>query len=79
MVLGRRYVARRTFGAAPGQRFVAGGRYTLRSVGHSHHDARTVFTFEETSTGTLHTWWWSDDAPVDECDELFAPATPEDA
>jgi hypothetical protein len=38
-----------------------------------------VFTFEETSTGTLHTWWWSDDAPVDECDELFAPATPEDA
>lgn len=79
MAVGRSYVAQRTFGSAPGQRFVGGGRYTLRSIGHSHHDACTVFTFEEGSAGTLHTWWWSDDAPVDECDELFALATADQA
>lgn len=78
MVVGCTYVARRTFGATPGQVFVIGKRYTLRRVGHSHQDACTIFTFEEESSATPQAWWWPDDAQVESCHTHFeAAASPE--
>jgi len=68
--IGSEYEACETFLGLTGGEFVAGKRYALRHIGHSHYDESTVFRFQALGDEPVECWW-QDSEPGNLCATRF--------
>ena len=73
------YIAKRSFDARPSGHFVAGEKYALVGISHSHYDGCSIFRFQEAGSSHELSWWWPDDDSVAECLARFERTSNDDA
>ena len=71
LIIGSRYVSNKEKPEFTEEEFIKGIAYELQSINHSHYDSASVFTFKNSETEELVSYWWFDNANDDLCYEYF--------